>query len=249
MTSPVVSGRWSVTWLLTIGLLSWVASASGHARREADDEGVDELTEVPADDLRRPRGDEVLERREEGRADEEVGRGEWVCIADPPIATLGGEVPLDGVHEDVRAQGRTVDLGHEPAEEGRLREDVGEHRKRGGMEPVRAGHEAGEARFEVGWGSAGRPGLQLSVERADEALEPPDERRQDEIVLVGEVVVEDAVRDAGFAGDVARRDGRRLALRDEGLRRNQQPAPELEGSRGSPTDGPGGGRLGSAGSS
>jgi hypothetical protein len=73
----------------------------------------------------------------------------------------------------------------------------------------------------------------LGPERLDQPFEAPDERGHDELVLVVEVVVEEAVRDGRPPGDVAGRDRGGLPLGEEGLCRIEEPAPELLGAVGS----------------
>jgi hypothetical protein len=64
----------------------------------------------------------------------------------------------------------------------------------------------------------------------EQLVEPAQECGQEQLALVREVVVEDAVGDARLARKIARRDRRHLALREQGLRRGDKVLAE-RGSR------------------
>ena len=106
-----------------------------------------------------------------------------------------------------------VNVIHEEAtEEWRVPDEVGEHRQDRDLDFVGATDDLGQTCLDGGLIGRGQGAV-----RGRQPIEPPDQRGQEQIVLVGEVVVEDPVGEPRRTGNVAARDRRRPAIGEEML--------------------------------
>jgi hypothetical protein len=173
---------------------------------------------------------------QEDGADQQVGGGIGIERSEPAETLLGCEMVCDRAHEHVAAQGRPMDLGHESMEQGWITDEVGEHRQDGYLELVRPSNEVVYAILRGACTGDRQAGDVL----LEEVFEAPKEARDEQLGLVGEVVVEDAVGQPCRSSDVAARDRLRPALSQEGIGRVKEAPADLERRCRTTSAGPGG---------
>jgi hypothetical protein len=177
--------------------------------------------------------EDVEQALEEHGADDQVGRSLEVDDAHSTHVALALQEAAHRTGEELAAERGAVDLDEEPLEECRIADEVREHREEGDLDRVGTTDDGPQAVDDVcdTWLDC------IGVVRGGDPIESPYERGQEELVLVGEVVVEDAVGEPGRARDVAARDGDGPSLGEEGLCRVEQASADLVG-RGSGPLGP-----------